>query len=275
MHYQNLNKKLITLFALFGLVFTFCSRDKGSKIVIKGSTTVLPITQKVMEDYRRINKISISLEGSGSGNGIKALIDGSADIANSSREIKDKEIEQAKAKGVNIEEIPIAYDMIIPIVHPSNKVGNITLNQLKAIFDGSISNWKELGGKDEKIIVISRDTSSGTFEYWHEFVLKKADVRKDALLQASNGQVLSTVSGNPKAIGYIGFGYLNNSVKALSVEGIVGTIENGKSKKYPISRKLYVYVNKDKVSKEAREFINYTLSAEGQKLVKEAGYIPL
>jgi phosphate transport system substrate-binding protein len=263
----------ITVLSLFIMPYAW-SQD-NARIVIKGSTTVLPITQKTSEEYRKTNNVSISIEGSGSGNGIKALLDGTCDIANSSREMKPEELEAAKGKGIDVKEIAVSYDMIIPIIHPSNPVKNLTLDQLKAIFSGTISNWKEVGGKDEKIVIVSRDTSSGTYEYWSEKVMKKTDVSNRALLQASNGAVLSTISVNPKAIGYIGFGYINNSIKAITVNGIVGTIANGKSGKYPISRKLYMYVDKGKMSEAADKFIKFILSKKGQELVKEEGFIPL
>ncbi len=271
--------KVCIYFGLAAIITTSllsgCSRESGSKVVIKGSTTVLPITQKTAEAYRKLNKVSITIEGSGSGNGIKALIDGTCDIANSSREMKPEEIKSAQDKGKKIKEISIAVDMIVPVVHPSNNVKEITMAQLKAIYDGSITNWKQLGGKDEKIIIISRDTSSGTYEIWNDKVMKKTDIKKDALLQASNGAIISAVAGNPKAIGYVGFGYIDSSVKPLSVDKIVATIDNGKSGKYPVSRKLYMYVDEKKVSAETQKYIDYVLSADGQKLVKEAGFIPL
>ncbi len=255
--------------------FMACTKNSGKKVIIKGSTTVLPITQKAAEAYRKSNKVSISIEGSGSGNGIKALIDGSCDIANASRAMKGKELKKAKAKGIKAKEVTVAFDMIVPVVHPSNGIKNLTSDQLKAIYQGQISNWKEVGGRDAKIVVISRDTSSGTYEVWHKKVMKKKDVRKDALLQASNGSVITSIAGNPKAIGYIGFGYMNNSVKALNVNNIIPTLENGKSGKYPISRKLFMYINESNISKEALDFVNYLIGAEGQKIVKEAGFIPL
>ncbi len=248
---------------------------EGARIVIKGSTTVLPITQKTSEKYRKLSNVSISIEGSGSGNGIKALLDGTCDIANSSREMKAEELESAKKKRISVKEIVLAYDMIVTIVHPSNPVKDLSLDQLKGIYSGSISNWKELGGKDKKIVVISRDTSSGTYEVWNEKVMKKTDVSNRALLQASNGAIISTVAVNPKSIGYVGYGYLNNSVKPLMVNGVPGTIENGKSGKYPVTRKLYMYVNKNKLSKETEKYINFILSRQGQALVKEEGFIPL
>jgi phosphate transport system substrate-binding protein len=254
---------------------TGCSRESGNKVVIKGSTTVLPITQKTAEAFRKLNKVSITIEGSGSGNGIKALIDGTCDIANSSREMKEAELKSAADKGKKVKEIAVAIDLIVPVVNPANGVKEVTMAQLKAIYDGSITNWKQLGGKNENIVVISRDTSSGTYEIWNEKVMKKTDVKKDALLQASNGAIVSAVAGNPRAIGYIGYGYLDSSVKALNVDKVEGTIENGKSGKYPISRKLYMYVDENKVSADTQKYIDYVLGDEGQKLVKEAGFIPV
>lgn len=260
---------------LSGMVLAACSRDTGNKIVIKGSTTVLPITQKAAEEYRKLNKVSITIEGSGSGNGIRALIDGTCSIANSSREMKEQELASAREKGIAVKEIPVAIDMIVPVVNPSNPVKNLTMDQLKGIYDGSIINWKQLGGKDENIVVISRDTSSGTYEIWHEKVMKKRDVSRSALLQASNGAIVSAVAGNPKAIGYIGYGYIDRTVKALTVSGVEPVLENGKTGKFPVSRKLYMYVDEKKVSAETQKFLDYILSADGQKLVTEAGFISI
>lgn len=275
-----MNRKLLRFmiavtFLLTGII-PGCTREKGNKIIIKGSTTVLPITQKLAEEFRKLNNsISISVSGDGSGNGIKALIDGSCDIANSSREIKKEEIKKAEAKGIKIKEILIAYDMIVPIVHPSNQITNLSADQLKAIYDGSISNWKDLGGRDERLVVISRDTSSGTYEVWEEKIMKKTEVRKDALLQASNGTIVISVADNPRAISYVGFGYINNSIKTVKVDNVDATIDNGKSGKFPVSRKLYMYVNENRLSDNAKAFIEFILSNNGQRLVKDTGFIPL
>jgi phosphate transport system substrate-binding protein len=272
----------ITLIALatlaLGAFFACGGSGSKTKVVVKGSTTVLPVTLKAIESYRKVKKdVSISVEGSGSGNGIKALLDGACDIANSSRAIKKEEKENAEKANLKIREIAVAYDMIVPIVHPSNPITRLTRDQLKGIFEGNITSWKQLGGADEPIIVVSRDTSSGTYEYWHEDVMKKTDVKKDALTQASNGAIVTTVAGNPKAIGYIGFGYLkkDSNIKGLMVNDVEPTIENGKSGKYPISRKLYMYVNDAKLSDAAKGFVDYLLGDEGQKLVAEAGFIPM
>jgi phosphate transport system substrate-binding protein len=264
---------MITAF-VFSVSMGF-SKGNDAKVVIKGSTTVLPIAQKAVEVFYDKTKIIISLSGTGSGDGIKSLIDGSCDIANSSREMKPEELAMAKEKGEKIKEVAIAYDMIVPIVHPSNPVKNLSLEQLKAIYEGTITNWKEVGGNNEKIVVVSRDSSSGTFEVWESKVMIKAEVRKDALLQASNGAVLSVVARNKKAIGYVGYGYLDKTVKGIYVNNVEPTIPNGKSGKYPIARKLYMYVNDVKIKPEAKQFINFILSNEGQIIVKEAGFIPI
>lgn len=266
---------IIIMIALAVAFIPSCSKESKEKVVVKGSTTVLPITQKAAEAFYEKYKIVISLSGTGSGDGIKSLIDGSCDIANSSREMGTEEWALAKRKGEIIKEVAIAFDMIVPIVHPSNPVSSLTLHQLKSIYEGSVKNWKDVGGNDATIVVISRDSSSGTFEVWESKVMNHGEVRKDALLQASNGAILQTVSQNPKAIGYVGFGYLNDKVKPLYVNAVEPTIENGKTGKYPIARKLYMYVNEVKIKPAAHTFIDFMLSLEGQAIVKEAGFIPV
>jgi phosphate transport system substrate-binding protein len=248
----------------------------AGNIVIKGSTTVLPIAQKVAEAYMKANPdVRISISGGGSGNGIKALIDGMTDIADSSRFIKDKEVKQAVANGQYPVPFAVAYDCIVPVVHPSNSAANISMDQLKAIYQGQITNWKELGGPDLKITVISRDTSSGTYEVWEKIVMRKERVYPGALLQASNGAVAQAVSKNKNAIGYIGIGYLNEDVKALTVNGVEGTPETTLNGKFPISRPLYMFT-RGWPEGDTLKFMNYVLHPEkGQKLVGAAGYVPL
>lgn len=261
-----------------GTMFLPVYSKDANRIIIKGSTTILPITQKAIEEYpdAKLKKVTFSLDGSGSGNGIKALLDGNCDIANSSRNIKKEELEDADKKKIRIKEIAIAWDMIVPIVNPENPVKNLTMAQLKAIYDGSIKNWMEIDGKtDMKIVVISRESSSGTFEYWHEAVMKKTDIRSDALQQASNGAVVSSVANNRKAIGYVGFGYLDKNVKAVDVNGVVPNVQNAKAKVYPITRLLFMYVNANKYTENARKFVQFLLSREGQEMVKKSGYLPL
>ena len=248
----------------------------AGNVVIKGSTTVLPIAQKVSEAYMKENpEVRISISGGGSGNGIKALIDGMTDIADSSRFIKDKEVKQAVENGQYPVPFAVAYDCIIPVVHPSNPVKDLSLDQLKAIYKGEVKNWKEVGGDDRKIVVVSRDTSSGTYEVWEKKVMKKERVFPGALLQASNGAVSQAVAKNKNGIGYIGIGYLNDTVKPCTVNGIVGTPETTLDGTFPISRPLYMFTNKWP-KEEVAKFINYVIHPQkGQKLVEGAGFVPL
>lgn len=260
------------LMCMFGLTVNAAVAEE---LRINGSTTVLPITQKVAEAYMKENPdVKIAVSGGGSGNGIKALIDGTTDIAMSSRAMKDKEITLAEEKGIDARAVEIAYDCIVPIVHPTNSVADLTLEQLKAIYMGTVKNWKEVGGPDLQIVVVSRDTSSGTYEVWEEKVMAKERVYPGALLQASSGAVAQAISNNKNAVGYIGYGYLNDKIKPLTVNGIEGNPETTLNGTFPISRPLYYYT-KGKPAGEVEKFVNYVLSEPGQKDVKEAGFVPL
>jgi len=247
----------------------------ANSVVIKGSTTVLPVAQAALEAYMKTHPgVNISLSGGGSGEGVKALMDKSTDIANSSREIKENEVSQAKAKGVTPKAHIVAIDAIVPIVHPKNKVTGLTIDQLSQIYQGKITNWKDVGGDNLQIVVISRDSSSGTFESWAELILHKAKVTPKAQLQASNGAIVQAISKNRYAIGYIGFGYLNKNVKPLTVNGIQATMQTALAKQYPIARPLYMYTNGDPKG-ETAGYIKFVLSPAGQKLVAKEGFIPL
>ena len=244
-------------------------------IVVKGSTTVLPVAQAAAEAYMKLHPgVNISISGGGSGNGVKALVDKSTDIANASRFIKDKEITLATEKGVYPIPHRVAIDAIVPIVHPKNPVVDLTIEQLSLIYQGKIKNWKEVGGDDLKIVVVSRDTSSGTYEVWEEKVLHKARVTPRAQLQASNGAIVQAVSKNKYAIGYVGFGYLNKSVKPLNVGGIVASVETALSGVYPVARPLFMFTDGWPTG-AVSSFINYIVSKEGQEIVKKEGFIPL
>jgi phosphate transport system substrate-binding protein len=276
-------RKLTILIMVLTLAVSFfagCKKGEGEngepkQIVVTGSTTVLPVMQKVAEDYMgEYPDVDISVSGGGSGNGIAALIDGTCDIAMTSRDIKDKEKTRADEKGLDIEEVEIAYDGIAVVLHPSNSVSALTKDQIHDIYAGKIKNWKEVGGPDLEIVVISRDTSSGTYEMFNEKILGEDPLREDALMQASNAAVRSAIAGSEGAIGYIGFGYLDNTVKTITVDGVEATIENVASGKYPISRALNLYHLKEPAD-GVKELINYILADKGQKIVEELGYIPL
>lgn len=247
----------------------------AESIVIKGSTTVLPVAQGTLEAYMKANPgVQMSLSGGGSGEGIKALIDKTTDIATSSREIKKEEIALAEKKGVKPVAHVVAVDAIIPVVNPKNKVNNLSIDQLSQIYQGKITNWKEVGGEDLKIVVISRDSSSGTFESWDHFVMKKAKVTPRAQMLASNGALVTAVAKNRYAIAYLGIGYVNKSVKPLQVNGITASIQTAMSKEYPFSRELYMYTNGEPGGQMAK-YIAFVKSADGQKIVAKEGFVPL
>jgi phosphate transport system substrate-binding protein len=269
----NIFKK--TVFAIVAFALMSGVTFAGSSIVIKGSTTVLPIAQGTLEAFMKKNPgVQISLSGGGSGEGIKALIDKTTDIATSSREIKKEEVELAKTKDVNPVANVVASDAIVPVVHPKNKVKNISIDQLSQIYQGKITNWKEVGGEDLKIVVISRDSSSGTFESWDHFVMKKAKVAPQAQMLASNGAIVTAIAKNRYAIGYLGIGYVNKSVKALQVNGITASVQTALSKVYPMSRELYMYTDGDATGDVAK-YIAFVKSPEGQKIVVKEGFVPL
>ncbi|MFO7984645.1 MAG: phosphate ABC transporter substrate-binding protein [Desulfatiglandaceae bacterium] len=269
------NKGVILLAFVAAALFTSNMAWAGS-IVIKGSTTVLPVAQKVAEVYMKQNpEVKISISGGGSGNGMKALIDGSTDIADSSRFIKQKEVERAVKNDIYPVPFAVAYDCIVPVVHPGNSIANITMDQLKDIYTGKIKNWKEIGGPDRPVVVISRDTSSGTYEVWHKKVLEKERVFPGALLQASNGAVCQAVAKNKNAVGYIGLGYVDKDVKPLTVNDIEGSETTTLNGTYPISRPLFMFTP-GWPKGDVLNFINFLVNPEkGQKYVSQAGYVPL
>ena len=247
----------------------------GDQVVLTGSTTVLPIAQACAESFMDENpKIDVTVRGGGSGVGIAALIDGTCDIANSSRNIKTKEIALARGKGVNPVDHIVAWDGIAIVIHPDLPVKGITIEQLRDIYTGKISNWKALGGPNKNIVVASRDVSSGTFEVFKEKVLEGASVRDDALKLASNQAVSTTVSTTPFSIGYIGLGYLSSKVKAIDVNGIEPTANNAKNKTYPIVRSLHMFTNGE-AKGIAKQYLDFVISSEGQKIVSELGFIPI
>ncbi len=269
-------KRLVT-FALTALAaLGLAANALAGDIPVKGSTTVQPIMQKAAEAFMAQNKgVSISISASGSGDGAKAIIDGTTPLAMMSREMKESEIKQAKEKGVNPKQITVAYDCLTPIVNSANPVKNLTLAQLKDIYTGKVKDWKDLGGNPGQIVVISRDSSSGTFEYWNEHVLKKERVFPGALMQASNGAVATTVAKNKYAIGYVGLAYTHApGIHATSVEGVQGSIDNTLNGTYPVSRGLYLYTNGEPAGDVAK-LVNFILSDAGQKIVASVDYIPV
>ncbi|MFH0918080.1 MAG: phosphate ABC transporter substrate-binding protein, partial [Candidatus Omnitrophota bacterium] len=214
------------------------------------------------------------------------LISGSCDIAMSSRNIKDKEVALAKQKGINPYEIKVALDGLAVVVNPANPISKLTIDQLSGIFTGKISNWKEVGGNDQKIVVLSREVNSGTHVYFKEHVLRKLDPNSKeefapgALLLSSSQAIADEVAGNPSAIGYYGMGYISSKQKHIDVAGdeksayINPNIENVISGTYPISRPLFLYTN-DQPQGLVKKFVDYVLSKEGQEIVVNTDFVPI
>ena len=247
---------------------------------IKGSDTVLPIAQQTAERFMTLNPSArVTVTGGGTGVGISALLDQTTDIAMASRAIKFSEKMKIKSAGEDVAEIVVAYDALAVVVHPSNPVKQLTRQQLEDIFRGKITNWKQVGGDDRKIVVYSRETSSGTYEFFKESVLKNKNYMASSLSMPATGAIIQSVSQTKGAIGYVGLAYVSPRVKTLSVsyDGkhyAAPTVENATNKTYPIVRPLYYYYNVKKKA-EIDPLIQYILSPDGQDIIKKSGYIPV
>ena len=270
-------KKVLTAMVAT-LVLAAASAAMAAPIVMDGSTTVLPFGQAAVEQYMKEHQgVQFSVSGTGTGNGFKSLADGAAQIANASRFIKDSEIQNCISKKVYPVPFAVALDCIVPIVHKDNKVADLTKAQLKDIFAGKITNWKEVGGADAPIVVVGRDTSSGTYGTWQEMIMdsgEKTRVTAKAQVTASSGAMLATVSKNPNAIGYEGMGYVNDTVKGLKVEGVAASAATARNGQYPLSRFLYMFTN-GWPQGEVLNFLMYMQSDAGQKIVNSTGYVSL
>ncbi|MDD5060538.1 MAG: phosphate ABC transporter substrate-binding protein [Candidatus Omnitrophica bacterium] len=280
-------KKCLIVLVMFLLTIPVFAAAGKNSIQIKGSDTMVNLAQAWAERYMEENPGDfVAVTGGGSGTGLSSLISGTCSIAMSSRNIKEKEIALAKQKGVEPYEIKVALDGLAVVVNPANPVGKLTIDQLADIFSGKITNWKEVGGKDEKIVILSREVNSGTHVYFKEHVLRKgkADGKEEfapsALLLSSSQAIADEVSGNSAAIGYYGMGYISNKQKAISVakdiksEYVAPTIENVLSGKYPISRPLFCYSNGEPHDL-IKKFVDYTLSKEGQEIVVKTDFVPV
>jgi len=246
------------------------------KIVVDGSTTVGPIAKAFAEHYMKANPgVNITVSESGSGNGAKSLINAACDVATMSRPMKTSEKASAKEAGVMVIENIVAMDGIGIVVHPSNPVADLTVDQIKDIYTGKIVNWKEVGGPDSKIVVISRETNSGTYETFETMVLNKAKMAGGVEYVGSNGAIRQRVLSTDGAIGYVGLAFFEG-VKPLSVNGVKPTPETVKAKKYPVSRPLYMYTNgRPKDGSHLSKYVNLYSTAEGKKIIEDTGFVPM
>lgn len=275
------------LIVISALVFFMSNGYAQDMIQIKGSDTMVNLGQAWAESFMKNHpEAFIAVTGGGSGTGIASLLNKTCDIAECSRKMKQKEIELAHNKGINPVEFTVALDGLAVVVHPANPVDKLTIDQLADVFTGKITNWKELGGKDSKIVILSREVNSGTHVYFKEHVLRKNNPdNKDefahsALLMPSSQAIADEVSGNPQAIGYYGMGYISPSQKAMAVAKdnnspyVLPTIENVVDGKYAVSRPLFMYTD-GKPQGLVKEFLDFVLSDEGQKIVLDIDFVPV
>ena len=284
-------KKLAVISGIL-MVLSLCAgiayaKESSNSIQIKGSDTIVNLSQAWAEEFMKENpNVSIAVTGGGSGTGIAALINGTTDIANASRKIKQKELDDAQKGGYYPEEFKAAIDALAVIVNPANPIKELTIDQLSGIFTGKITNWNEVGGKNEKILVLSRDRNSGTHMYFLENVLRHGNEKgpeqfaPSVLMLPSSEAIINEVSQSESAIGYDGLGYVTPKVKTIAVAAKSGdpfiqpSKETATDHTYPIWRFLYMYTG-FKPRGETKSFIDFVLSEKGQKIVDELGFVPL
>lgn len=278
---MNMNALRIMTAVVFSVVTMVAAGQK-----IKGSDTVLPVSQEGAEVYMKQNpQARVTVTGGGSGVGLSALIDGTTDIAMASRSVKFNERVKISNSGKQLREAVVAYDALAVIVNPNNPISHLTREQLEAIFRGKVTNWNQVKdyytgkyGPDLKIIVYSRETSSGTYEFFKTSVLHEKNYMAGVLSMPATGAVIQSVSQTRGAIGYVGMAYVNKNVKAIKVsyDGkhfVYPNMDTGRRHIYPIIRELYYYYTADK-AKVVEPFINFLLSPKGQNIVMKSGYVP-
>lgn len=240
------------------------------KISISGSTSVGPAVEALAEQYQKDNEgVTVEVQQIGSSAGIKNAIDGITELGMSSRDLKDDE------KG-QVDETKIATDGIGMILNKSNEVKDLTIAQIKDIYTGKITNWKEVGGKDAPIVVCSREDGSGTRDGFQEKVgFESEELLQDAQISDGSGNIKSTVESNENAIGYISIGYIDDKVNCPTVDGVEATHENVQSGAYPISRPFLVVNKKGELSENAKKFLDYILSEDGQNIIADKGFVKI
>ncbi|MCD4651441.1 MAG: phosphate ABC transporter substrate-binding protein [Candidatus Cloacimonetes bacterium] len=257
----------------------------GKKITLDCSPTFGPIAKAFAEYYMSKNKdVQVEVSESGSGNGAKSLINGTTQIGNMSRFMKEKEFQGAVLKGVHPVAHVVALDGLAIVVNKRNSIQKLSIEQIRKIYTGEISNWKEVGGAKKKIVIISRESNSGTLDTFKKFVMTtkvkgkktKHKISPTAESQGSNGAVKQSIQSTENAIGFIGIGFVDKSIKPLAINGVKPNANNVMNGSYPISRPLFMFTNGyPKIGTHLHKFVSLYLTKDGQKLVKQSGYIPV
>ena len=289
-------RRTLAIFLLSVFILTSCGPASSAEtasvspavyIENKGSDTIVNLALAWAEKYQNDHpQVRISVTGGGSGTGIAALLNGTVDIANASRQIKQEEVDDAKSNGIEPVEHIIARDAIAVIVNPENPVNELTLQQISDIYSGEIANWQEVGGEDRPIVRLSRETNSGTHVYFLETVLRlgnsedKTLFSTDTLLLPSSEGIIAEVRQNPNAIGYDGLGYVPKDLKTIAIAEEAGSayvlpsIPTVNDKTYPIARDLYMYTDGEPTG-VVKDYLDWILSTEAQKIVEELGFVPV
>ena len=275
---KNVTKVLLVI--VLAVVLTACSNNadgnnKTSKnasttIAISGSTSVGPLAEKLAYKYEENNDVKIEINQIGSSAGITNAISGVSEIGMASRDLKQEEVESG------LKETIIAFDGIVVVAHPTNKVNNLTLEQVKKIFTGEVTNWKELGGDDMEIVVVSREDGSGSRDAFQEIVdYSSGELVRSAIIASGNGNIKTTVATNKHAVGFVSFEYVDESISTMDIDGVEATPENVLTKTYQLARP-FLFVHKEgNLTDAGQQFIDFILGPDGQAIVAETGAIPV
>lgn len=262
---------------LFAAALVALPLAQAQKLVIKGSDTLgAKLVPQLAEEYKaRHPGVSFEIAAEGSTTGIAAIIDGTAQIGMASRRAKPTEMSAAQAKGVSMKPTIVAYDGIAVIVNAGNPLASLTKRQIEQIFTGDVTDWSAVGGKPGRISVYTRNTSSGTYSDWKDLAMKKRDYASSSQKMAGNEQIAAEVAKNPNGIGYVGIAYIHaDGIKVVPIDGSTPDKASVLSKKYPYARPTFYYTNGEPTG-EAAKFIEFTLSADGQRIAERVGFVPL
>ena len=246
------------------------SKGSNATVSISGSTSVGPLAEKLAHKYSEQDNTNIEINQIGSSAGITNAISGVSEIGMSSRDLKEEEIES----GLN--EVVIAYDGIVVVTHPTNKIKDLTMEQVKMIFTGEVTNWKELGGDDLEIVVVSREDGSGSRDAFQEIVdYSSGELIRNAIIASGNGNIKTTVGNNKHAVGFISFEYIDESISTIDINGVAANAENVLKEKYSLSRPFLFVYKEGQLTDAGQRFIDFILSEDGQLIAAEAGAIPV
>lgn len=264
-------KKILLSAAVIGAMASGTAQA-ADKIVLDGSTTVGPIAKAFAEHFTKATGVEVTVSESGSGNGAKSLINKTCDIADMSRPMKESEIAAAKTNGINPVAHIVALDGLSIVVHPSNRVKGLSKAQIRDIYSGKFTNWKEVGGPNAGIIVIQRESNSGTQDSFKELVMGETTIFNKAETQSSNGAIKSRVATTPGAIGFVGLGFVDHSIKAILVDGIKSEVKTVKNGTYPVHRPLFMYTNGEATG-NVKKFIDLAKTPVGKRIITEIGFV--